>query len=145
MELGRTFSMVGGGLLLLGLLIAFMYVMSILGPLTMYVFTYPAVFIGLILNIVLAIILFTTNNGVAMIVAGVLGLVFSYLLIGGIVGIIGGIFGLVGGILTLTMQPKVTRICPHCGRFLTGDMKFCPYCAAALEQTSSQKPPSSQQ
>jgi len=131
-EVGGTLSKVGGGLLLLGLLIAFIVITSILGSLAIHAFTYPPVLLGFFLNIILAIVLFATEDGIIMIVAGVLGLVFSFLLVGGIVGIIGGILGLVGGILTLTAESEVTRVCPQCGKVLTEDAKFCPRCGKEL-------------
>jgi len=74
---------------------------------------------------------------------GVIILVFS------IIGL-GSLLGLIGGILALVYKPQafapqrpiawtqqtgsqvITRICPQCGRVLSEEIKFCPYCGKEL-------------
>jgi hypothetical protein len=70
---------------------------------------------------------------------GIIILVFS------VIGM-GTWLGLIGGILALICTPQspvserppvspvqvITRICPKCGRVLSEEMKFCPYCGNAL-------------
>ncbi|MEM3694948.1 MAG: hypothetical protein QXJ11_03200 [Candidatus Bathyarchaeia archaeon] len=129
---GKTLARIGGALLIVGLLISFIVVASLLSSLAIYVLLYPLVFIGALLNLISAIMLLATDNGVIMIVAGTLGATFSILSIGGIVGLIGGISGLIGGILVLVAQPAPApapaftppippptqpqaAVCPTCG------------------------------
>jgi MFS family permease len=74
---------------------------------------------------------------------GVIILVFSIIGLGSILGLIGGILALVYKPQTVAPQqplawsqhgtPQViTRICPQCGRVLSEDIKFCPYCGKEL-------------
>lgn len=79
---------------------------------------------------------------------GVIILVFSIFQI--ITIGLGSLLGVIGGILALVYKPQafapqrpiawtqqtgpqvITRICPQCGRVLSEEIKFCPYCGKEL-------------
>lgn len=82
---------------------------------------------------------------------GIIVLVFSIIGLGSILGLIGGILAIVWkpsppmpppGQPFAPYQPApsypaqypqpITRICPQCGRVLTQEVKFCPYCGKQL-------------
>jgi len=66
---------------------------------------------------------------------GIIILVFSILGGGGILGIIGGVLAIVWKPTLIpppTVTPAIMRICPQCGRVLTHEVKFCPYCGKEL-------------
>lgn len=74
---------------------------------------------------------------------GVFILVFSIIGLGPLLGLIGGILALVYKPQTSAPQrptawteqigPQViARICPQCGRVLSEEIKFCPYCGKEL-------------
>jgi nitric oxide reductase large subunit len=68
------------------------------------------------------------------------------ILVSSIIGLGWWLLGIIGGIMALVYKPEaplsrapppppmqaVTRICPECGRVLSEDVKFCPYCGKEL-------------
>lgn len=61
--------------------------------------------------------------GIAIIIAS---LVSFFVILGGYV--VGFVFGMVGGILYLVWEPAETKRCVRCGRDISHDSIFCPYC-----------------
>lgn len=100
-EVGRILSIVGGVLLFVGLIFSLMFVVALVGsassqvPLSLGLL----IFMGVLIDIACGLALLVTQNGTVMVVAGILGLVSSIALIGGIIGDIGGILGIIGGAL----------------------------------------------
>jgi hypothetical protein len=71
--------------------------------------------------------------GIVILILGIISLI-------GIVTTFGGLLSLIGGALAIGWRPsaeglpppRITRICPQCGRVIEENVKFCPHCGKEL-------------
>ena len=77
-------------------------------------------------------------------ICGIIIMVVSILILGGIIGLIGGIICLIGGYLALTqihVEPlliideslKNQLVCERCGGDISNEAKSCPHCGVRYE------------
>jgi hypothetical protein len=99
------------------------------------------IFVGVLLDIVCGILLILVKDAFALLVAGIIGLLSSIILIGGIIGAIGGILGIIGGALCLSAPSETMptgmqtpsaflKKCPNCGKEIPIASEECPECGA---------------
>jgi energy-converting hydrogenase Eha subunit G len=111
--------------------------------------------LGFVIGFVCMLVLVFSENSLFMLIAGIVGTVSSFLLVGGLFGGIGGILGIVGAAL-MTDEPETTarseflaareRIktstsplteqhsirCPTCGYLNKADSVYCGKCRGPL-------------
>jgi hypothetical protein len=150
METARVIALIGGLLVLIGLLVSFaiVYVASV-GGLAIG----PLIPLGFFIDFVCMIVLIFSEDSLLLLIAGILGTVSSFLLVGGIFGGIGGILGIVGSALmssggatsveSLRTLDSTSRNgssqeqhffrCPRCGYLNKADSAFCGQCRYPLK------------
>jgi hypothetical protein len=147
-ETGRTLSIVGGVLLFVGLIFSLVFISALIVSLpsggAMWIippFLSLIIVIGVLLDIVCGIILILVRDAIILLVAGIIGLLSSIVLVGGIIGAIGGILGIIGGALCLSAPPEAPptslqtpsaflKKCPNCGKEIPVASEECPECGA---------------
>jgi hypothetical protein len=146
-ETGRTLSIVGGVLLFVGLIFSSIFISAIVSlPSGGAMWIIPPflsliIGIGVLLDIVCGIILILVRDAAILLVAGIIGLLSSIILIGGIIGAIGGTLGIIGGALCLSAPSETMptgmqtpsaflKKCPNCGKEIPIASEECPECGA---------------
>jgi|YelNatPaOPRAMG01_1025707.scaffolds.fasta_scaffold03588_3 hypothetical protein len=141
-ETGRTISIVGGVLLFVGLIFGLVVLSALIGVARVIPpFLGFMIFVGVVLDVVCGILLILVKDAFALLVAGIIGLLSSIILIGGIIGAIGGILGIIGGALCLSAPSETMptgmqtpsaflKKCPNCGKEIPIASEECPECGA---------------
>jgi len=148
METARVIALIGGLLILISLLVGFaiIYIASV-GGLAIG----PLIPLGFFIDFVCMIVLIFSENSLFLLIAGILGTISSFLLLGSIFGGIGGILGIVGSALmsSETASEESLRTlesisphgssqeqhffrCPRCGYLNKADSAFCGQCKYPL-------------
>ena len=156
MQTARVVALIGGLLILLSLLVGFaiVYIASVVG-LTIG----PLIPLGFLIDFVCMIILIFSENSLFMFIAGIMGTISSFLLLGSIFGGIGGILGIVGSALMSsdasseeslrTLEPISPQgssqeqhflRCPRCGYLNKADSAFCGQCRYPLNTEEKFQP-----
>jgi hypothetical protein len=139
-ETWRTLSIVGGVLLFVGLIFSLVVLSALVGGIRVIPpFLGFIIFVGVLLDIVCGILLILVKEAFALLVAGIIGLLSSIILIGGIIGAISGILGIIGGALCLSAPTETMptgmytpsaflKKCPNCGKEIPIAFEECPEC-----------------
>lgn len=150
METARVVVLIGGMLVLFGLFLGLAFVYSATAGDFGTVISNPLIVLGVFISLVCGLVLFFSENALFLLMAGILGTISSFLLVGGFIGGIGGILGIVGSVLMRGEDAEPSRQtfesastpsssleqhsirCPRCGYLNKADSIFCGKCRYPL-------------